>query len=79
MRRNRKIEFAGINGSEIILPQYKHLTRSSVEKAHMLGLKVVTWTVDTKEEMENAWMLGVDGIITDNPKLGRETFELLRR
>ena len=79
MRRNKKIEFAGINGSNIVLPQYKHLTRSSVEKAHMLGLKVITWTVNTKEDMENAWMLGVDGVITDNPKLGRETFELLRK
>ena len=79
MRRNKKIEFAGINGFNIVLPQYKHLTGSSVEKAHMLGLKVITWTVNTREDMENAWMLGVDGIITDDPKLGRETFELLRK
>ncbi|MBA3674725.1 MAG: glycerophosphodiester phosphodiesterase, partial [Chitinophagaceae bacterium] len=33
------------------------------------GMKIIPWTVNTKEEIERIKSLGVDGIITDYPDL----------
>lgn len=43
-----------------------------VENVHEQGKGVYAWTVNTKSEMERLAMLGVDGIITDQPVLARE-------
>lgn len=43
-----------------------------VENVHEQGKGVYAWTVNSKSEMERLIMLGVDGIITDQPVLARE-------
>lgn len=43
-----------------------------MENVHAQGKGVFAWTVNTKSEMERLLLLGVDGIITDNPVLARE-------
>ncbi len=43
-----------------------------VERAHERGMGVHAWTVNGKGEMERLRLLGVDGLITDNPVLARE-------
>ena len=38
-----------------------------VEKTHELGLKINTWTVNSKQYMQMACEMGLDGIITNYP------------
>ena len=52
---------------EIYSCYYKFLTKKIVEDLHKRGLKVIPWTVNTREEMEDLQEIGVDGIITDYP------------
>lgn len=59
-------------GGAIWSPLYQDLTRDSVDEAHRLGLKVVTWTVNKPEDMDRLIDLGVDGIISDRPDLLRQ-------
>lgn len=48
-------------------PESSMLTRETVDKAHEMGMKVLPWTVDSKQEALRLKGLGVDGIITDCP------------
>lgn len=62
-------------GGTIWGPEYKSLSKESLEEAKKLGLKVVPWTVNDVVAMENLIQEGVDGIITDRPDLLRSTLE----
>ncbi len=42
-------------------------TRSRIEEAHRLGLKVGVWTVNDARSMRGFTRLGVDAIVTDRP------------
>jgi glycerophosphoryl diester phosphodiesterase len=53
------------------------LDRRLVEGAHRLGLPVHVWTIDDPAEMDRLLDLGVDGIMTDRPRLLKEV--LVRR
>jgi len=53
----------------IISPYYKLVDAGFVEDAHKKGIKVVPWTVNTKEEIQALEKLKVDGIISDYPNL----------
>ena len=46
---------------------YRFTHKANVEKAHKNGLKIIVWTINTKEEAEEYMKKGVDGIATDNP------------
>lgn len=59
-------------GGAIWSPLYMDLTRESVDEAHRLGLKIVTWTVNKPEDMDRMIDMGVDGIISDRPDLLRQ-------
>ncbi|ADY53427.1 glycerophosphoryl diester phosphodiesterase [Pseudopedobacter saltans DSM 12145] len=54
---------------DIYSPNYKMVNKSLVEKCHQMGIKVIPWTVNTKEEIEAIKATGVDGIISDYPNL----------
>jgi glycerophosphoryl diester phosphodiesterase len=43
--------------------------KAMVQFCHEKGIKVIPWTVNSKEEMTALINLGVDGIITDYPDL----------
>ena len=49
-------------------PYYRFLTHKMVNQAHRLGIKVVTWTVNSERDATILKKMGVDGIITDYPK-----------
>ena len=53
----------------IISPNYKIVTNKMVQDAHKLGIKIIPWTVNTKEEIEMLKKIHVDGIISDYPNL----------
>jgi glycerophosphoryl diester phosphodiesterase len=52
---------------EIWSPNYQLVSPKMIEEAHALGMKVIPWTVNTTQEMNDLIEMGVDGIITDYP------------
>jgi glycerophosphoryl diester phosphodiesterase len=59
-------------GCAIWSPTAFALHRGEVAKAHALGLRVITWTVNRPEDIDRAIEMGVDGVITDEPDRARE-------
>lgn len=53
----------------IYSPHYSLVNAALVSFCHQRNIKVVPWTVNTKEEIEQLKQLGVDGIISDYPNL----------
>ncbi|HLW55243.1 MAG TPA: glycerophosphodiester phosphodiesterase [Candidatus Angelobacter sp.] len=58
---------------QYVVPHYNLLSRRLVKKLHDAGKTVVTWTVNNPRKMLRAAALGVDGIISDDPRLLVET------
>jgi glycerophosphoryl diester phosphodiesterase len=50
-----------------LLPLYRFTHSANVKKAHEKGLKVIVWTINTKEEVLDYVKKGVDGIASDRP------------
>ncbi len=53
----------------ILSPEFNMVDMDFMLKAHADGIKVVPWTVNTKEGISRLKALKVDGIITDYPNL----------
>jgi glycerophosphoryl diester phosphodiesterase len=51
------------------------LDKRFVNAAHRAGLPVHVWTVDDEAEMERLLDLGVDGIMTDRPRVLKQVLE----
>lgn len=62
-------EWAEEFSAKAIHPHYTLLTESNVKKAQQAGLKVYTWTINDKEDIERIKGYNVDGIISDFPEL----------
>lgn len=62
-------------GLDDVSPYYKEITKELTDEAHGFGMKVVPWTVNSREDMEDLYEMGVDGIITDKPWVLRELLE----
>lgn len=58
-------------GGTIWSPYHVNLTPELVKEAQALGLKVLPWTVNEEADMKRLIGWGVDGLITDDPVLGR--------
>ena len=41
----------------------------AVARAHAVGAPVLAWTVDTTTDLERVLAAGVDGVITDDPRI----------
>ncbi|MFD2037608.1 glycerophosphodiester phosphodiesterase family protein [Belliella marina] len=54
---------------KIYSPYFVALTKEAVGELHQKGMKIVPWTVNTTEQMQDLLDMGVDGIITDFPNL----------
>jgi glycerophosphoryl diester phosphodiesterase len=50
-------------------PENSLVTKELIEKCHRQNIKVIPWTVNTKEKIEELKGMGVDGIISDYPDL----------
>lgn len=57
---------------EIYSPHYSLVTKELVAQCRARGIKLIPWTVNSKEEMKQLIALGVDGIITDYPDYFQE-------
>ena len=53
----------------IYSPEYSLVNQPLIKACHELDIKIIPWTVNTKEEIERLRSLGVDGIISDYPNL----------
>ena len=45
------------------------ISRAAVERAHAHGAPVLAWTVDTQPELARVLAAGVDGVITNDPRI----------
>jgi glycerophosphoryl diester phosphodiesterase len=61
--------------ADIVSPYFREVTPGVVKEAHALGMKVVPWTVNTKEEMIKLIDMGVDGIISDRPDILKQVLQ----
>ena len=64
----KQIELLGFTPT-IYSPEYKYVTKETVDYCHAQHMKIIPWTVNTKKEINALITLGVDGIITDYPNL----------
>lgn len=62
-------------GLDDVSPYFKEISKELTDEAHSFGMKVVPWTVNTAEDFEAMYAMGVDGIITDRPWLLRAFLE----
>jgi len=69
------VQAAKAIGADIISPYYMEISKEMVEEAHNLGMKVVPWTVNSCNDMEMMYDMGVDGLISDKPWLLRSFLE----
>ncbi len=58
--------------AQYLLPLYRFVHARDVERAHANGLKVVVWTINTREKVTEYIAKGVDGIASDDPDIFRE-------
>jgi glycerophosphoryl diester phosphodiesterase len=58
-------------GGPIWGPDFLDLTEQSLAEAQALGLRVVPWTVNHRDDMRRLIRWGVDGLITDRPDIAR--------
>ena len=63
------IEAALALKASYVLPLYRFTHTKNVEEAHRNGLKVIVWTINTREEAEEYARKGVDGIASDYPEI----------
>jgi len=54
---------------EILSPNEMIVTPELVKDCHLLGIKVIPWTVNSIDRIRELKKIGVDGIITDYPDL----------
>lgn len=53
-------------------PDYSTVTAEMIKICHQNKMKIVPWTVNTKEEINSLLTMGVDGVISDFPKLFKD-------
>ena len=55
--------------AQYLVAFYKFTHTANVQKAHENGLKIIVWTINTREEVEAYAKKGVDGIASDKPDI----------
>ncbi|WJZ03803.1 glycerophosphodiester phosphodiesterase family protein [Corynebacterium freiburgense] len=63
------IDVAKRHHISVLSPDYALVTQELLERAHENSMRVVPWTVNTEDKMRQLINMGVDGLITDYPKL----------
>ena len=58
---------------------FGNLTKAFVDAARKNGMNVYAWTINDNPEIAGAMLLGVDGIITDDPAVIAKTVGQLAR
>ena len=45
------------------------VTKYFIKVLHKRGIKIQVWTINTRAQMKELYKMGVDGIMTDDPRL----------
>ncbi|WP_261512135.1 glycerophosphodiester phosphodiesterase family protein [Chryseobacterium paludis] len=53
----------------IYSPDQSLVTPELVKECHTMGMKVIPWTVNTKERLKELKGMGIDGLISDDPRI----------
>lgn len=63
--------YATARGYEVSAPDFRaaDFSADTVRAAHTLGRRVITWTVDSPADAARIAAMGVDGIITNDPRI----------
>jgi glycerophosphoryl diester phosphodiesterase len=69
VRHKNPIQAALDLNAQYLLPLYRFTHSANVKKAHEAGLKVIVWTINNKEEVQEYKKKGVDGIASDKPDI----------
>jgi glycerophosphoryl diester phosphodiesterase len=56
-------------GASAMTLNHRIVTRAAVERCHELGVAVFAWTVNERDLVRRLDALGVDGVITDDPRI----------
>lgn len=56
-------------------PYYSDVTAAYLQREHAQKRKVNPWTINDPAEMKRLYQIGIDGIITDDPRLARQVLE----
>ncbi len=59
----------GRAGATTLMLQHRLATRSTVARLRALGVAVVVWTVDEPADLERVVAAGVDGVVTNDPRI----------
>ena len=59
----------------LVHPYYKDIDKTYIEKQHSHNRKVNIWTINDPDEMEKFVHAKIDGLITDDPLLGRKIID----
>jgi glycerophosphoryl diester phosphodiesterase len=69
VRHKNPIQTALDVKAKYLLSLYSFTHSANVKKAHENGLKMIVWTINKKEEVEEYKKKGVDGIASDRPDI----------
>ncbi|WP_080779137.1 glycerophosphodiester phosphodiesterase family protein [Chryseobacterium phocaeense] len=53
----------------IYSPEHTLVTPKLIEECHKSGMRVIPWTVNSKERLKELKEIGIDGVITDDPRI----------
>lgn len=56
-------------GAVMVSLELCHVDAQTVRRCHEAGLEVISWTVNTPQELGHARELGLDGVVTDRPEI----------
>lgn len=59
---------------QALIPHYSLVSQGLVDEVHGHKLQIMTWTVNQREDLLRLAAWGVDGLISDDPRLLRQTF-----
>jgi len=62
-------------GAVLLHMAHRYISPALVGKAHERGIGVLAWTVNDPAEMRRLAALDVDAILSDDPRLLRQTLE----
>jgi glycerophosphoryl diester phosphodiesterase len=65
---DESLKVLGFNPT-IYSPEQSHVTKALIEDCHARNIKIIPWTINKKETIDEFRKWGVDGIITDYPDL----------
>jgi glycerophosphoryl diester phosphodiesterase len=59
---------------KVFIPNYKLVSQNLVRQVHERGIQIFSWTVNRQSDLRQLAGWGVDGLISDDPKLLKHVF-----